>query len=132
MTRADTNPLPGLVARLLPKSATKRAKAVYAALDAKSREHAERFVEIVRREYVPEKRVGKVEMESMLHVAPAVAPWIMDDPDGKFAAYFYEHLYGRIHGAGIPTDASRAVVEIVKGDVVAEVERLRRSAPEPH
>lgn len=117
---------------MLPKSPTKRAKAVYAALDAKSREYAERFVEILRREYVPEKRVGKLQMKSMLHVAPGIAPWIMDDPDGKFTAYFYDHLYGRIHGAGIPADASRAMVEIVKGDVVAEVERLRRRASEPH
>ena len=117
---------PGLVERLLPQSPKKRAKAVYAALDHKSREHALRLVQILRREYIPEKRLCKLELEANLRIAPDVAPWIMDDPNAKFVTYYCEHLYGRIHGVGIPAAASRAAVELVKSYIAAKMERQRR------
>lgn len=125
MADARTNPT-GIVAALLPKSPTKRAKAVYAAMDAKSREHAARLVEILQREYVPDKRVGKLEIEANLRIGPDVAPWIMDDPGGEFLSYYSRHLHGRIHGAGISKDAAQAVVQLVEGYVHAAVERERR------
>lgn len=116
----------GVVERLLPQSPKKRAKAVYAGLNHKSREHARQLVEILRREYIPDKRLVKLELEAKLRIAPDVAPWIMDDPNAKFMTYYCEHLYGRIHGVGIPAAASRAVVEVVKGYIAAEIERQRR------
>lgn len=112
MNEAQSNSA-GIVGALLPKSPTKRAKAIFAALDAKSREHATRLVEILQREYVPEKRVGKLELEANLRIGPDVAPWIVDDPEGEFLSYYTRHLFGRVHGAGIPVPAARAVVELV-------------------
>ena len=125
MSDARTNTT-GIVAALLPKSPKKRAKAVYAAMDAKSREHAARLVEILQREYFPEKRVGKLETEANLRVAPDVAQWVMDDPGGEFLSHYARHLFGRIHGAGIPKDAAQAVVELVEESIHCAVGREHR------
>lgn len=115
----------GAVEGLLPQSPKKRAKAVYAGLNYRSREDARQLVEILRREYIPDKRLVKLELEAKLRIAPVVAPWIMDDPKAEFMTYYCEHLYGRIHGVGIPAAVARAVVKLVHGYTIAEVERRR-------
>jgi len=114
-----------LLAQLSPG---KRKKAVFRALDGASRRHAERLAPLIQRWDVPEKKIGTLEAEALLHLGPEVAPWIADDPQGEFAAYYARHLEGRLHGVGIPKEAALLIAGHVVGCAKEEVERSKRSA----
>lgn len=111
---------------LLPTSPKKRAKAIYAALDAKSREHADTLSNIIRLEHVPETRITKLEIEVRVRIAPALVPWVIEGMGDNFLDYYTRRLFGRIHGVGVPKRAAEAAANLVADYVRAAVASHRR------